>query len=231
MADAPRMYDPTQRHLRRLREEGRGPHVAAVRGVAVLIVTVVASTLLLRYAAHDLAPRWAATLAGASSADVTASLAGVRSLALWSSGALLALLFCACLALWAMDALWAGLSSRRHPLVSRALWRPAAVRSWALAVLVEVCALALVAAVAWPLISFAADSDSPVLSLARFGPLAILAAAAVVLITAADLATSYLFFIADARMSRADLLEEQRDQQPAAPVVRRRAGRLSRRRS
>ncbi len=231
MADAPRMYDPTQRHLRRLREEGRGPHVPAARGAAVLVVTVSASALLLPWAAHDLAPRWIAVLAGASSSlDGSAALADVRALALWSAGVLVALCLAACFALWLVDALWAGVSSRRHPLVSRALWRPTAVRTFAVAAVIEICALALAVAVVWPLTSAAADADDSLLSLARFGPLAVIALATVVLIIAVDLATSYLFFLADARMSRADLLEEQRDQQPASSVARRCAARLSRRR-
>jgi hypothetical protein len=157
-------------------------------------------------------------------------LASARSLALWSSAILVAIFLTACFALWAVDALWAGISSRRRSLVSRALWRPTGLRSWAVAAVVEICALTLAAAVAWPLVLSSAGTDVPVLSLARLGPLAVLAVVAVVLITAVDLATSYLFFLSDARMSRADLLEEQRDQQPAAPVARRRAGRLSRRR-
>jgi type III secretory pathway component EscU len=120
-------------------------------------------------------------------------------------------------------------SVHRRPLVSRVLWRPAACRPWLVGLGLEICALAIAAAVAWPLATASADEQA--LAPARLAPLGAIAFAIVVVVVAADLATSYLFFLSDARMSRADLVEERRETQPPPQVLRRRSRRFSRRRS
>jgi flagellar biosynthesis protein FlhB len=220
-------YEPTERHLRRLREEGRGPHGAVARGAAALAAGLGMAWLLRGYAL-DGARRGLAMAAVSPGATATALAPVGREAARWALAAAAVALAMA-LAAWVADAVVAGVATRRRSLAVRAVPRPGGARTWAVALGLEVVGLAL--AVLWLGGAFrSAGGDLERAASAMAGAAESAGAVIALLMAVADAVASRAAFLAAGRMTRGEFLEDQREARAPEAVTRRRAGRMRGRR-
>ncbi len=200
-SDADRPYAPTAHRLEWLRRHGAGPHSPALRATAAITVGAGAGA-----AVAAAAPRvFAAVLARCCDAAADARLS-----AAWLSWPVLgavALVAAMAFAAWLADGLVAGFGTRRlgRAAVDRdaRLW--SALRTAAIG-----AAAAIAVAAAWWLVVAAACGGFEQWSRLLAASLAA-AAAGIGVVAAADVALAYGQFVALARMSRADVIEELRE--------------------
>ncbi|MCX7599230.1 MAG: EscU/YscU/HrcU family type III secretion system export apparatus switch protein [Armatimonadetes bacterium] len=222
------LYEPTEWHLRRLREQGRGPHSGAARGAAVL-----AAACLLVWAGVTLLSRFLTTslpLAGVDSSAKAAQLLA-KVARVWSLVALLAagLVVIMAFAAWATDALLAGVAHQRRSLVLRAPLRFAALWTWLVSSLLGLVALAMGCVWLWRVV-VANPADPPQFAIAFTRSAAVAIGAIALGLAVLDAAVARAGFISSARMTREQFLEEQKETSPPPMVVLRRAPRMRRRR-
>lgn len=224
------LYEPTERHLRRLREQGRGPHSGAARGAAVVAVAAGATWAGWRVVAGALAKGLAVVGGVTAMSRPAAALAAAGGEAKMWAAVLAGLALAMALAAWAVDAMVAGVASERRSLVARGLAGLAAAPAWARGVAVEVAALGVAGVWVWRATEAAAGGE-PRLALAVIVPSALGALAVITVgMAAADAALAWAGFTAGARMTRAQVVEERRETGPPPAVASRRLGRLRRRR-
>lgn len=222
------IYAPTEHHLRRLREQGRGPHSGAARGTAVL-----AGAGLAAWAGVGLLPRFLG--ASLSMASIESPAVGAQMLPQlvhsWSLLALMAVGLLSALAFgaWAADAILAGVSRQRRALVSRAAFHPGALWSWLIALVCQVAALVLGCVWLWrAIMAYQAD---PLRFAGAFSSSAAMVIGVIALsIAVLDAAVARVTFLSSARMSRQQFLEEQKETGSPPGVVLRRTARLRHRR-
>lgn len=222
------LYEPTEHHLRRLRERGRGPHSGAARGAAVLAAAGLAA--------------WVAIVLWPKFPGAGLPMAGVKSPALavqgldqmaraWVRVAIMAvsLLLVMALAAWTVDAILAGVARQRRVLISRAAFHSKAVWPWLIALLYQIAALFL--GYVWLWRAAMAHQADPRRFASTFALSAATAIAVIVLgIAVLDAAVARAAFISSARMTREQFLEEQKETGPPVVVALRRGARLRRRR-
>jgi len=221
-------YEPTEHHLLRLRELGRGPHSGAARGAAILAVACLAAWVVVVRLPSFLS-------AGLALARVSSpALAAQLMLRIARTGCLIAvsavgLLLAMAMAAWAVDALLAGVARERRSLISRTAFRLGAVRAWFAALLCEIVALALGWVWLWRVIG--ANQADPPRFVAAFSSSAAGAIAVIVLgIAALDAVLARAVFFSSARMTREQFLQHQKETRPPVIVTLRRTARMRARR-
>jgi flagellar biosynthesis protein FlhB len=229
--EEPRLYEPTEQHLRRLRERARGPHSALARGVAVL-----AGALGLGLAGWIWARREFEALFWAASQHGTASVGEALAWAeQWGKVALaLTAAVCAVLGLAAVlgDALSAGFGWGRQRLTLGGLCKPErAMITWLWFLAVAIIALGAMASIGhWTISAMVLRND-----VLRLGTTMVWRAMGGAMIVAValgflDVIVSRARFRGESRMSRAEFLDDQRESRGHWLTLWRRQRRMWRRR-
>jgi flagellar biosynthesis protein FlhB len=229
MSDEVRPYQPTARHLRRLRGRGWGPHASAARGSVLVAAGLVGLALAHRWARSCFATAFAAACAQAAAPD-RAALTGLSRPMAIGLAALGMLAAGVAVLVWLADGLWAGVGWGGRGRAGAGAFAAALspLRLWE-AGLHLTGMVAAGWAVVWalrPLATCAELASTGVLLRRAAGAGALLA----LLLAGLDIAVAQALFHARARMTRQELLEEAREVRGPGLTAPRRLRRLGRRR-